>query len=59
VRSLFAGAEVEFRRATLAPPLVQVLAPLPGGRIACTLLEVLPFLHTHFIASIRFPTATP
>jgi SAM-dependent methyltransferase len=52
VRRLFAGHDVSFRSTTLAPPLVRLLAPLPGGRLACTLLEVIPFLRTHFLAAI-------
>ena len=58
LRSLFPDASIDFRSATLAPPVVRVLTRLPGGRLACALLEVLPFVHTHYIATIRFPTAT-
>lgn len=55
LRSLFPGWKVSFRSTTLAPPLVRALAPLPGGTVACTLLEVLPFLRTHFLAALRPP----
>jgi hypothetical protein len=44
---------VQFRATTLAPPIVRLLAPLPGGWVACTLTEVIPFLKTHFLAAIR------
>jgi SAM-dependent methyltransferase len=51
--SLFPGWRATFQSTTLAPPLVRALAPLPGGRIACSLLEVLPFLRTHYLAVLR------
>jgi ubiquinone/menaquinone biosynthesis C-methylase UbiE len=53
VRGLFQGWQCVFASTTLAPPLVRALAPLPGGRIACSLLEVLPFLRTHFLAVMQ------
>jgi ubiquinone/menaquinone biosynthesis C-methylase UbiE len=53
VRELFPGVDATFRAVTLAPPIVRALAPLPGGWVACTLLEVLPFLRTHFFAALR------
>jgi SAM-dependent methyltransferase len=53
VRSLFADRRIELHNACLAPPIVRLLAPLPGGRLACTALEVLPFLQTHYIAAIH------
>ena len=53
VRRLFGGWRATLRSVTLAPPLVRALAPLPGGWLACTLLEVLPFLRTHFLAALR------
>jgi ubiquinone/menaquinone biosynthesis C-methylase UbiE len=58
VSRLFAGWTAEFRSVTLAPPVVRALAPLPGGWLACTLLEVLPFLRTHFLVALR-PPASP
>ncbi len=53
VRRLFAGRRVEFRGTTLAPPIVRALAPLPGGWLACTALEVIPFLRTHYLAAVH------
>lgn len=53
LRSFFAGREVRFYGTTLAPPIVRALIGLPGGRLACTLLEMLPFLRTHYVAAIR------
>ena len=53
VRALFPGARIDFRATTLAPPLVRALFRLPGGRVACTLLDVLPFLRTHFVAAVH------
>jgi SAM-dependent methyltransferase len=53
--ALFPGFEVSSRSLTLAPPLVRMLAPLPGGGLACSLLEVIPFLRTHFLAAARRP----
>jgi SAM-dependent methyltransferase len=54
-RALFPGWQSAFRAVTLAPPITRALAPLPGGWVACTLLEVLPFLRTHFLAALRPP----
>jgi SAM-dependent methyltransferase len=59
VRALFAGWEASFRSVTLAMPLARALAPLPGGRLACTLLEMIPFLRTHFLVALRPPTPLP
>ena len=53
VRRLFAGCAVAFRGTTLAPPVARLLAPRPGGWLACTVLEVLPFLRTHYVAAVR------
>ncbi len=53
LRELFAGYETEFRGLTLAPPLLRPLIRLPGGWLACTLLEVIPFLRTHYLAAIH------
>ncbi len=53
VRRLFSPAEVTFRGTTLAPPLVRALAKVPGGWLACTALEMIPFLRTHYIATVR------
>jgi ubiquinone/menaquinone biosynthesis C-methylase UbiE len=53
LRRLFAGHSVTFRSTTLAPPIVRLLTTAPGGWLACTLLEMLPFLRTHYVAAIR------
>jgi len=53
VDRLFPNRRIEFRGVTLAPPIVRALIGLPGGRLACSALEVLPFLRTHFIAAVR------
>lgn len=52
LRSLFPGRRVQFFGTTLAPPLARLLVKAPGGRLAAGLLEVIPFLQTHYIASI-------
>ena len=53
VRRLFAGRTVDFRSVTLAPPLVRLLAGRRGGWVAATVLEMLPFLRTHFLAAVH------
>jgi ubiquinone/menaquinone biosynthesis C-methylase UbiE len=53
VRRLFAGHTVSLGSVTLAPPLVRALAGRRGGWVASTLLEMLPFLRTHFLAGIH------
>lgn len=53
LRELFAGHRIDFYGATLAPPLARALLKLPGGRVAATLFEVVPFLRTHYVAAIR------
>jgi ubiquinone/menaquinone biosynthesis C-methylase UbiE len=53
VRDLFQNKRIDFRSTTLAPPLTRALFRLPGGRVACTLLDVLPFLRTHFVAAVH------
>jgi ubiquinone/menaquinone biosynthesis C-methylase UbiE len=53
VRRLFPECTFNWRRVTLAPPLLRLLAPrAPGGWLACYLLEKLPFLCTHFLVSV-------
>jgi SAM-dependent methyltransferase len=59
VQGLFPGWPATFRATTLAPPIVRALAPLPGGRLACTLLEVIPFLRTHFLAGLQRSQRAP
>jgi ubiquinone/menaquinone biosynthesis C-methylase UbiE len=53
LQSLFPSKQIDFRSTTLAPPITRTLFRLPGGRIACTLLDVLPFLRTHFVAAVH------
>jgi SAM-dependent methyltransferase len=53
VSSLFAGRAVGFRGVTLAPPIVRALISLPGGWLACTALEMLPFVRTHYVAAVH------
>lgn len=50
VRRLFPGCALRWRRVTLAPPLLRLLAP--RSWLACYLLERVPFLCTHFLVSI-------
>jgi SAM-dependent methyltransferase len=52
VRRLFPGCTFNWRRVTLAPPLLRLLASAPGGWLVCYLLEKLPFLCTHFLAAV-------
>jgi ubiquinone/menaquinone biosynthesis C-methylase UbiE len=54
LRELFPGRPIAFRGTTLAPPLLRALIRLPGGWFASTVLEMLPFLRTHYVAAIRF-----
>jgi hypothetical protein len=53
LRDLFPGCELSIKDTTLAPPLLRALMRLPGGRFACSALEMLPFLRTHYVAAIR------
>jgi ubiquinone/menaquinone biosynthesis C-methylase UbiE len=53
VRALFPQLHFDFRNATLAPPLVRLLARMPGGRLASTFLELMPFIQTHYLAVAR------
>jgi SAM-dependent methyltransferase len=53
VRSLYPGRQVDFRRTTLAPPLLRLLIKAPGGWLACSWLDMLPFLRTHYVAAIH------
>ncbi|MFQ5880051.1 MAG: class I SAM-dependent methyltransferase [Dehalococcoidia bacterium] len=50
VRSLFPGCCCYFRRVTLAPPLGRWLAR--RSWLACYLLEKVPWLRTHYLATI-------
>lgn len=51
VRQLFPGCRYEFRRITLAPPLVRCLAPRSWQ--LCLMLEKAGVLNTHYLAAIR------
>jgi SAM-dependent methyltransferase len=51
--ALFPNRRIDFRRTTLAPPLTRLLMRAPGGWLAGSLLEVIPFLNTHYVAAIR------
>lgn len=53
LRGLFPGKEVSFRGTTLAPPLLRALMRLPGGWFASSVLEMLPFLRTHYVAAVH------
>lgn len=53
IPDLFPDCTNTVRSVTLAPPLVRTLVKLPGGWLACTALEMLPFLRTHFVAAVR------
>ena len=53
LRALFPGRRIDFFGTTLAPPLTRLLAGAPGGWLACSLLEVIPFLRTHYVAAIH------
>jgi SAM-dependent methyltransferase len=53
VRLLFPDRRIDFRRTTLAPPLLRLLIKAPGGWLACSWLDMLPFLRTHYVAAIQ------
>jgi ubiquinone/menaquinone biosynthesis C-methylase UbiE len=53
LRSLFAGSQVDVRSTTLAPPLLRALIRVPGGWFACSALDVLPFVRTHYVAAVH------
>ncbi len=54
LKSLFPNRQIDFMAVTLAPPLLRLLTRVPGGRFACTGLEMVPFLKTHYLAAIHF-----
>jgi ubiquinone/menaquinone biosynthesis C-methylase UbiE len=56
INELFPHCDISWRRITLAPPLVRLLAP--RARFLCDLLNTLPVLRTHCLAAIR-PKAPP
>jgi len=51
LRQLFSGCTVKLKRITLAPPITRWLAQ--RSWLACTLLEQMYFLNTHYLAIIR------
>jgi len=53
VRMLFPEQRIDFQRTTLAPPLVRLLTKVPGGWLACSWLDMLPFLRTHYVAAVH------
>lgn len=54
LRSLFPDCDVSVERVTLAPPLARALAP--WSWTACHLLQAVPLLRTHYLATIRRPS---
>lgn len=54
VRALFPGCQHRFQRTTLAPPLSRRLAGRFG--LACYLLEKVPWLRTHYLATVVKPS---
>ncbi len=53
IRSLFQGCEVTLKRVTLAPPIARRVVPLTWTGAA--ILEQIPWLRTHYVATIRRP----
>jgi SAM-dependent methyltransferase len=51
IQRLFPGCSVSLRRATLAPPLTRRVAS--RSWLACSLLEGIPLLRSHFLGVIR------
>lgn len=51
IHRLFPGCRIELRRITLAPPITRLLAPFSLS--ACSLLERLKVLNTHYLGVIR------
>ena len=53
VGMLFPGHRIDFQRTTLAPPLLRLVMKAPGGWLACSWLDMLPFLRTHYVAAVH------
>lgn len=53
VRSLYPGRRIEFLSTTLAPPLLRLVIKAPGGWLACSWLDMLRFLRTHYVAAVH------
>jgi len=51
VKRLFPMCQVKFQKTTLAPPLARAMVPISW--IAALALEKIPFLRTHYLATIR------
>jgi hypothetical protein len=51
INALFHGCGIKMRRITLAPPLARCIAPY--SPMACEVLAKIPWLCTHYLASIR------
>jgi len=51
IRKLFPGLAMTCRRVTLAPPLVRLIVPV--SRRAVRLLDSIPLLRTHVVATLR------
>jgi hypothetical protein len=51
IHQLFPGCRVDLQKITLAPPLARALAP--RSWLACSLLEKIPWLRTHYLGVIR------
>ena len=49
--ALFPGCRVSVQRVTLLPPLARLVAPVSWT--ACHLLQAIPLLRTHYLATIR------
>jgi SAM-dependent methyltransferase len=53
IAALFPRCAITLRRATLAPPIVRLLAP--RSWLLCSLLETIPLLRTHYLGVIQKP----
>jgi len=51
IEALFPGCVFKYRRTTLAPPLARALVRYSW--LACYLLEKIPLVRTHYLATIR------
>jgi ubiquinone/menaquinone biosynthesis C-methylase UbiE len=53
VRSLYPNRRIDFQSTTLAPPLLRLVIKAPGGWLACSWLDMLRFLRTHYVAAVH------
>jgi ubiquinone/menaquinone biosynthesis C-methylase UbiE len=51
IKGLFPNCMFDFRRVTLAPPIVRTIAP--HSFLLCYLLDKIPFLRTHYLVVIK------